>query len=93
MGSCLVPYYYRKQTKLREGNVFRGVCLSTVGVSVWGVSVQAGLCLVWSLSRGSFSRGVSVREGWGLCQGLKKLHTRKQCKVCFNITPLPFTLY
>ena len=30
-GSC----YYRPQTKLREGNVFRGVCVST-GVSVTG---------------------------------------------------------
>ena len=29
-------YYYRSQTKLREGNVFRGVCLATGGVSVSG---------------------------------------------------------
>ena len=53
--------YYCLQMKLWEGNVFRGVCLSTGGVSVCpggslsreGVSVQGGSLYPgrWSLSR------------------------------------------
>ena len=63
MGSCLAPYYYRQQTKLREGNVFRGVCLSTGGSLSGGslsrqVSVWCGLCRGGSLSG---RVGVSVR--------------------------------
>ena len=47
--------YYCPQMKMWESNVFRGVCLSTGGVSV---SVQGGL----------FSDGVSV-QGGALCPG------------------------
>ena len=58
--------YYHPQTKLREGNVFTPVCDSVHR----GSSIQGGLCLGWSLSKGgeglcpggSLSRGVSVRE-------------------------------
>ena len=76
MGSCLVPYYYRQQTKLREGNVFRGVCLSTGGSLSRGLC-PGGLCPGRSLSgvvsvEGISVEGISVEgvsvEG-GLCPG------------------------
>ena len=49
---------YRPQTKLREGNVFRSICLPTVG---WRLCPMGCLCPVGSLSRGSLSRVVSVQ--------------------------------
>ena len=48
-------YFYRPQKKLQEGIIYRGVCLSTGGVSV---SVKVG----WLCPGGSLSRGFSVME-------------------------------
>ena len=49
-------YFYRPQTKLREGNVFTGVCDSVHG----GCLVPGG---VWSGGGGIWSWGVSGPGG------------------------------
>ena len=61
---------HRGSQSLSRGVSAQGGSLSRVWVSVWGVSVQGGLCLAGSLPRedlhpgcGCLSRGVSV---WGL---------------------------
>ena len=56
--STIYSYHCRPQTKLRQGNVFTTVCDS---VCKGGVSVQEGLYLGGSLSRGVSVQGVSVQ--------------------------------
>ena len=73
--------YYHPQTKLREGNVFTPVCDSVHR----GSSIQGGLCLGWSLSKGgggSLSRGVSVRPMYGKERAVCIL---LECILVFNI--------
>ena len=64
--SCILSrnHIYRPQTKMREGSVFRGVCLSTGGSR----SLSRGSLSEGSLSRGGLCPGrVSVQRGGGLC--------------------------
>ena len=86
--------YYRPQTKLREGNVFPGVCLS-MG---WGVGFPAcitghktsmGLPAGGSACRGSASRG-SLPQGGSACRRvcLRGCVSRRGCasnrRVCIH---------
>ena len=67
---------YRPPTKLREGNVFRGVCLST-GVYLWSHVLSRGwVSLVpGPLGRGGgYVQGVGMSEGW-VCPGVGTLPT------------------
>ena len=60
-----------RKPSLGQGNIFTGVCLSTVSLS--RVSLSRGVSIRGFLSRGisagSLCRGVSVQE-WGLCPGV-----------------------
>ena len=62
--SCIAIFTARKRS-LGQGNVFTGVCLSTVG----GISLPA--CIRGHMIEGSLSRGVSVQgvsvQGGALC--------------------------
>ena len=67
-----VSNYYRPQTKLREGNVFTGVCDSVHGMGVPSCS-QGGVCSwggAWSQGVCSCGGGCLLWEGvcsWGVC--------------------------
>ena len=62
--------FYRPQTKFGQGNIFRSVCHSVHwgegsayrSVCLWGVSLQGGLPLGGSASRGSAS-GICLQRG------------------------------
>ena len=61
-GRCAPTYYYRPQTKLREGYVFTGVCDSVHGgggAPCWGVSLAGGS----PCQGGLLARGVSLPGG------------------------------
>ena len=59
MHSC-----YRPQTKLREGNVFTGVCDSVHGGGAW----SQGGCLVEPLPRTAAAAGGTHPTGMHSCQ-------------------------
>ena len=80
--------YYRPQTKLREGIVFTGVCLSKVG---WGSLYDVTSCLAaWSHApSGDLSRVVYVWGGGGLCLGLLSWGSRGSLECILVSVVLP----
>ena len=69
-----IKFITARKRSLGQGNAFTCVChFVHGGVSVWGVSVQEGICPGGYLSRGSLSGGALCLGGvsvqGGLCQG------------------------